>query len=61
MKILTKVMGILYLDFEKLYWLVFLMGDPAMVLVVVISIVIIRVQFAHKNRNLFSKKTSDDV
>jgi len=51
MKIITKVIGIIYLDFEKLYWLVFLMGDPAMLLVIVISVVIIRAQFVHKREN----------
>lgn len=48
-KILTKIIGIIYLDFHKLYWLVFLMGDPAMVFMIVVSIIIIRVQFIHNN------------
>lgn len=48
-KILTKIIGIVYLEFAELYWLVFLMGDPAMVCMVIISIIIIRIQFVHKN------------
>ncbi|MCM1569430.1 MAG: septation protein IspZ [Roseburia sp.] len=48
-KILTKMIGIVYLDFARLYWLVFLMGDPAMVCMIIISIIIIRIQFVHKN------------
>lgn len=48
-KILTKITGILYLDFTRLYWLVFLMGDPAMVCMIIISIIFFRIQFVHKN------------
>ena len=48
-KILTKIIGIIYLDFHKLYWLVFLMGDPATVFMIVVSIIIIRIQFIHNN------------
>ena len=43
-KILTKMIGIIYLDFHKLYWLVFLMGDSAMVFMIAVSIIIIRIQ-----------------
>lgn len=50
LKILLKVMGLIYLNFDKLYWLVFWMGDPAMVAVIILSIVIIRIQLLHKDR-----------
>lgn len=50
LKIVFKVMGLIYLDFDKLYWLVFWMGDPAMVAMIILSIVIIRIQFIHKNK-----------
>lgn len=36
-KCITKIAGLLFLDFEKMYWLVFFMGDPAMILVALIS------------------------
>lgn len=42
LKIAAKVIGLLYLDFEKLYLLVFLLGDPAMIAVIVFSVIIIR-------------------
>ena len=48
-KILTKIIGIVYLDFSRLYLLVFLMGDPAMVCMIIISIIMIRVQFVHRD------------
>ncbi len=48
-KILTKAVGIVYLDFAKLYWLVFLMGDPAMVCMILVSVVIIRIQLKHRD------------
>lgn len=49
LKIIVKIAGILYLDFNKLYWVVFLQGDPMMILVIVISIGMIRIQYAKIN------------
>lgn len=43
-------MGLIYINFDKLYWLVFWVGDPAMVAVMILSIVIIRIQLLHKDR-----------
>ncbi len=45
LKIIVKIAGIMYLDFNTLYWVVFLQGDPMMVLMVIISGILIRVQF----------------
>lgn len=42
LKILSKIVGILYLDFNTLYWVVFLLGDPMTILVVILSVVLIR-------------------
>lgn len=42
LKILSKAAGMLWLDFELTYWLVFLLGDPAMVVMVLLSAVIIK-------------------
>lgn len=49
LKIIVKILGILYLDFNKLYWIVFLQGDPMMVLMIVLSIVMIRKQYVYAN------------
>ncbi len=49
-KIMVKIIGIIYLDFHKLYWLVFLMGDPAMVLMIVVSVIIIRFQLTGRRQ-----------
>lgn len=37
LKILSKLLGLLFLDFKRLYWLVFLLGDPMTVLVVALT------------------------
>lgn len=42
LKIAVKAAGILFLEYDRLYWLVFLMGDPAFILVVILSAAIIR-------------------
>lgn len=42
LKIISKVIGILYLNFRELYWVVFLLGDPMTILVVILSIILIR-------------------
>ncbi len=42
LKIISKVLGILYLDFNQLYWVVFLLGDPMTVLVILLSVILIR-------------------
>ncbi|MCI9144289.1 MAG: DUF3159 domain-containing protein [Lachnospiraceae bacterium] len=49
LKIIVKIAGILYLDFNKLYWVVFLQGDPMMILMIIISIGMIRRQYARIN------------
>lgn len=46
LKIIVKLVGILYLDFNMLYWIVFFQGDPMMILMIVISGVLIRVRYA---------------
>lgn len=42
LKILSKVLGLLFLNFEKMYWLVFLLGDPMTIVVVIMSVILIR-------------------
>lgn len=42
LKIISKIIGILYLNFRELYWLVFLLGDPMTILVIILSIILIR-------------------
>ena len=42
LKILSKVLGLLFLNFEKMYWLVFLLGDPMTIIVVILSVILIR-------------------
>lgn len=49
LKIIVKIGGILYLDFNALYWVVFLQGDPMMVLMIVISIGMIRIEYTKIN------------
>ena len=46
LKIISKLVGILYLDFNELYWLVFLLGDPMTVLVIIISVILIRMHYS---------------
>ena len=41
LKVLSKVLGMLLLDFDDLYWLVFLLSDPMTVIVVVLSVVLV--------------------
>lgn len=38
LKIVSKVVGILFLDFKVLYWLVFILGDPMTIALVAYSI-----------------------
>lgn len=52
LKILSKIVGILYLDFHTLYWVVFLLGDPMTILVVVLSIILVRMRCLKENRGL---------
>lgn len=41
-KILFKIVGMLFLEFEKLYWGAFLLGDPATIVMLMISYYIIQ-------------------
>lgn len=50
LKIVSKIVGILYLDFKKLYWIVFLLGDPMTIFVIVLSVLIIRRRYTQKAR-----------
>lgn len=49
LKVIIKIVGILYLDFNPLYWVVFLQGDPLMVLMVIVSCVLLKIQYAKVN------------
>lgn len=42
LKCISKIAGLIYLDFEKMYWVVFFLGDPAMLIVVGISVIHIK-------------------
>ncbi len=48
LKIISKMFGILYLNFRELYWVVFLLGDPMTILVVILSIIFIRYHCAKR-------------
>lgn len=48
LKILSKILGILYLDFNTLYWIVFLLGDPMTILMVILSVILIRINCSKK-------------
>lgn len=45
LKILSKLAGIFYMDFNTLYWVVFLLGDPMTILVVILSVILIRTNY----------------
>ena len=45
LKIISKVIGILWLDFKQLFWLVFILGDPMTIVAVVLSVILIRRSF----------------
>lgn len=49
-KIISKIAGILYLDFNKLYWVVFLLGDPMTILVIIISVMLIRMHYSKTSK-----------
>lgn len=42
LKILSKIIGLLFLNFENMYWLVFLLGDPMTIVIVILSVILIR-------------------
>ncbi len=44
-KILSKIAGILYMDFKQMYWIVFWLGDPMAVLVIVLSVAVIKIRY----------------
>lgn len=46
LKIIVKIIGILYLDFKTLYWLVFILGDPMTVAAIALSVVLLRKSMA---------------
>lgn len=48
LKILSKIAGILYLDFNTLYWVVFLLGDPMTILMIILSVILIRIHCLRK-------------
>ncbi len=61
-KIISKVLGMLYLDFEKLYWLVFLLGDPMTCAVILLSIYMVRKQYKKdRPHNAEADGTGSDV
>lgn len=51
LKIVSKIAGILYLDFRMLYWIVFLLGDPMTIVVVMASIYLIRARYARARKD----------
>ncbi len=42
LKIAAKIIGLLYMNFKTLYWLVFLLGDPMTIVTIAISVILIR-------------------
>lgn len=51
LKIVSKFLGILYLDFKMLYWIVFLLGDPMTIVVVMASVYLIRARYARARKD----------
>ena len=49
LKILSKIAGLLYLDFNTLYWVVFLLGDPMTILMIILSVILIRIHCSKGN------------
>lgn len=45
LKIFVKIAGLVLLDYDKLYLLTFLMGDPALLLVVLLTVLIIKKKY----------------
>ena len=50
LKIIAKIVGIFYLNFNSLYWLVFIMGDPMTIVTIVLSIVLIRKSWVKESK-----------
>ena len=50
LKIISKILGMLYLDFKMLYWTVFLLGDPMTIVVVMASVCLIRARCARARK-----------
>ena len=51
LKIVSKIVGMLYLNFNQLYWVVFLLGDPMTILMIILSIILIRIHYAKASKN----------
>ena len=51
LKIISKVVGILCLNFRQLFWLVFILGDPMTIVAVVMSVALIRRSFMLEKKN----------
>lgn len=56
LKILSKIAGIMFLDFHTLYWVVFLLGDPMTILVIVLSVILIRIRCSKEHNREAAKK-----
>ena len=42
LKIISKIVGILCLNFNELYWMVFILGDPMTIVMIIMSIIMLR-------------------
>lgn len=60
LKILAKILGLLYLNFKALYWLVFLFGDPLTIVVIVLSVVMIRNEMKKPQDNEIKEPQSEE-
>ncbi len=50
LKIISKIVGMLYLNFNQLYWVVFLLGDPMTILMIILSIILIRIHYTKASK-----------
>ncbi|SDA62094.1 Protein of unknown function [Lachnospiraceae bacterium G11] len=60
LKIISKTLAIFKLDFQTSYWLIFILGDPMTIIVVILSIWMIRRSFA-KNPITVSEDIADNI
>ena len=60
LKIISKTMAIFKLDFQTSYWLIFILGDPMTIIVVLLSIWMIRRSLV-KNPVAASEDIADNI
>ena len=61
LKIIAKIVGIVFLNFNTLYWLVFIMGDPMTIVTIILSIVLIRRSWAVEEDDITPTDENSDL